>query len=121
MIHIEHLKGWDIGKLSFVDEDMWFKSEQKMIKDFETKIEELENQLREERNIPEAPVGYVAVKWEEYKELLIIKGKYEELSKLHEPLIIKYDGFNEKGTTILPCKDIKTNDPIVAPPYRITC
>lgn len=29
--------------------------------------------------------GYVAIKWSEYKELLIIKGKYEELSK--KPLI----------------------------------
>lgn len=25
--------------------------------------------------------GYVAIKWSEYKELLTIKGKYEELTK----------------------------------------
>lgn len=90
--------------------------------DFEVEtIKRLLKIAKETTNIPEAPTGYIAVKWEEYKELLIIKGKYEELSKLHKPLIIKYDGFNEKGTTILPCKDIKTNEPIVAPPYKITC
>lgn len=55
------------------------------------------------QEIPEAPLGYVAVKWEEYKELLIIKGKYEELSKFREPLTIKYNGFNENGTMIVPC------------------
>lgn len=32
-----------------------------------------------ETEIPEAPAGYIAVKWEEYKELLITKGRYEEL------------------------------------------
>lgn len=30
---------------------------------------------------------YIAIKWSEYKELLITKGKYEELSKQKEPLI----------------------------------
>lgn len=64
----------------------------------------------------------ITISIEEYKELLIIKGKYEEISKFNEPLILKYDGYNEKGTTILPCKDIKTNDPpVVVPPYKITC
>lgn len=62
---------------------------------------------------------YVGVKFKEYKELLIIKGKYEELKK-QQPLIV-YDGFKENGTTILPCKDIQTTDPIFNPPYKITC
>lgn len=31
--------------------------------------------------------GYVAVKWSEYKELLITKGKYEELKSQKEPII----------------------------------
>lgn len=31
--------------------------------------------------------GYVAVKWPEYKELLIIKGKYEELKEKEAPTI----------------------------------
>ena len=63
----------------------------------------------------------ITISIEEYKELLIIKDKYEEISKFNKPLILKYDGYNEKGTTILPCKDIKTNEPIIAPPYRVTC
>lgn len=61
----------------------------------------------------------ITISLEEYKELLIIKGKYEELKK-QQPLIV-YDGFKENGTTILPCKDIKTTDPILNPPYKITC
>lgn len=60
----------------------------------------------------------ITISLEEYKELLIIKGKYEELKK-QQPLII-YDGSKENGTTILPCKDIKTTDPF-SPPYKITC
>lgn len=31
--------------------------------------------------------GYVAIKWSEYKELLITKGKYEELKSQKEPAI----------------------------------
>ena len=31
--------------------------------------------------------GYVAIKWSEYKELLITKGKYEELSSQKSPVI----------------------------------
>lgn len=31
--------------------------------------------------------GYVAVKWSEYKELLTIKGKYEELKEKEAPTI----------------------------------
>lgn len=71
-------------------------------------------------NIPEAPIGYVAVKWEEYKELLIIKGRYEELKKYHEPLIIKYGDISDKGT-IMPPREIQTTDPSITPPYKITC
>jgi hypothetical protein len=64
--------------------------------------------------------GMVAIQWEEYKELLIIKGKYEELSKYHQPLII-HDGYKEDGTTIIPQREIQTTDPMIAPPYKITC
>lgn len=70
--------------------------------------------------IPECPTGYVAVKWEEYKELLIIKGRYEELKKYHEPLIIKCDDISDKGT-IIPHREIQTTDPLITPPYKITC
>lgn len=63
---------------------------------------------------------YVGVKFKEYKELLIIKGKYEELKNQQQPLTF-YDGIKENGTTILPCKDTKTTDPIFNPSYKITC
>lgn len=66
-------------------------------------------------------VNKITIPIEEYKELLAIKGKYEELSKQNQPITIKYNGFNENGTTFLPCKDIKTNEPVGAPPYKITC
>ena len=62
----------------------------------------------------------VKVPFEEYKELLIIKGKYEELKKIQQPLIV-WDGRKEDGTTILPQREIRTNDPVIAPPYKITC
>lgn len=29
----------------------------------------------------------ILISMEEYKELLVIKGKYEELSKIHKPLV----------------------------------
>lgn len=60
---------------------------------------------------------YVGVKFKEYKELLIIKGKYEELKNTP---ILKFGEANENETIILPCKDIKTTDPF-SPPYKITC
>jgi len=65
----------------------------------------------------------ITISLEEYKELLIIKGKYEELkAEKQTPLI--WSGFNENGTTILPCKDareLQTTDPLITPPYKITC
>ena len=87
----------------------------------ENMIKELKIQTEQKYDRPEAPTEYFAVEWEEYKELLTIKGKYEELSKLHTPVTLNYNGFNEKGTTIIPCKEIQTNDPLVVPPYKITC
>lgn len=42
---------------------------------------------------------YIKISLEEYKELLIIKGKYEELKKLHEPITIDWSGFKEDGNT----------------------
>lgn len=49
----------------------------------------------------------IRIPFEEYKELLIIKGKYEELKKLQQPLIV-WDGKKE-------------TDPFITPPYKITC
>ena len=45
----------------------------------------------------------ITISIEEYKELLVFKGKYEELSKQNQPIIIKYD------------------EPVITPPYKITC
>lgn len=48
---------------------------------------------------------YVGVKFKEYKELLEIKGKYEEL-KQQQPLIV-YDGLRQDNT--------------LKPPFTLTC
>ena len=45
----------------------------------------------------------ITIPMEEYKELLIIKGKYEEIRRIQKPLIL-YDGNTE-----------------IKPPYKITC
>jgi hypothetical protein len=55
----------------------------------------------------------IAIPLEEYKELLIIKGKYEEYQQ--SKLVIR-DVRKEDGTTILP-----QTDPILNPIYKITC
>lgn len=62
----------------------------------------------------------ITISLEEYKELLVIKGKYEELKKINQPLIV-WDGRKEDGTTILPQREIRTTDPFITPPYKITC
>ena len=54
--------------------------------------------------------GTIVITLEEYKELLIIKGKYEELRRLYTPTYntkITYHNF-EDG------KELK-------PPYKVTC
>lgn len=50
----------------------------------------------------------ILISMEEYKELLVIKGKYEELSKLHSPLVHYNVGKVENS-----------NMPILEP-YKIT-
>ena len=52
----------------------------------------------------------ITISMEEYKELLIIKGKYEELKLLYQPYpktTITYRDFN--------------NEKDLIPPYKITC
>lgn len=65
----------------------------------------------------------ITISMEEYKELLIIKGKYEELkSQTRQPII--WNGYTEQGTTILPCRDtreLQTTSPVTTSPYKITC
>ena len=54
----------------------------------------------------------ITIKLEEYKELLIIKGKYEELKNLYCPVPktnITYRNFDTDTTKEL------------TPPYKITC
>ena len=48
----------------------------------------------------------ITITIKEYKELLIIKGKYEELKEQKIPRLV-YDGFKENGKTILPYEDMK--------------
>lgn len=58
----------------------------------------------------------ITIPMEEYKELLIIKGKYEELKSNQKPPIL-YRGIEKE---ILPCREITTN-PLPKEPYKITC
>lgn len=74
--------------------------------------------------IAEEDKVYIRITLEEYKELLIIKGKYEELRKINKPLIFHDGGFvKEKDglignpTPFIPCE----TDPTIVPPYKITC
>lgn len=50
----------------------------------------------------------ITISMEEYKELLIIKGKYEELSKIHKPLVY-FDGGKVENSNMPPFE-----------PYKIT-
>lgn len=67
---------------------------------------------------------HVTITLKEYKELLEIKGRYEELSEINKTLIFHDGGFvKEKDglignpTPFIPCK----TDPTIVPPYKITC
>lgn len=58
----------------------------------------------------------ITISMEEYKELLMIKGKYEELkSQPGKPIL--YRGIEKE---ILPCREL-TTEPIPETPYKITC
>ena len=58
----------------------------------------------------------IEIPFEEYKELLIIKGRYEELkSQQSIPWIV-----NPRGTTIT-YKNTKEKDKELTPPYKVTC
>ena len=51
----------------------------------------------------------ITITMEEYKELLIIKGKYEELKSLYIPQIYSKITY----------RDFKDNE--LKPPYKVTC
>lgn len=58
----------------------------------------------------------IEISFEEYKELLIIKGRYEELkSQQSIPWIV-----NPKDTTIT-YTNTKRQDKELTPPYKVTC
>lgn len=58
----------------------------------------------------------IEILFEEYKELLIIKGRYEELkSQQTIPWIV-----NPKDTTIT-YTNTKRQDKELTPPYKVTC
>lgn len=58
----------------------------------------------------------IEIPFEEYKELLIIKGRYEELkSQQSIPWIV-----NPKDTTIT-YTNTKKQDKELTPPYKVTC
>ena len=54
----------------------------------------------------------ITIKLEEYKELLIIKGKYEELKNLYCP--VPKTNITYRNFDIDPTKEL-------TPPYKITC
>lgn len=65
----------------------------------------------------------IEIPFEEYKELLIIKGKYEEL-KSQKRETIHWDPSPTIQPVTMPTityKDIKTTDPLPGETYKITC
>lgn len=54
----------------------------------------------------------IVITLDEYKELLEIKGRYEELKEINKP-IITYTGIRYNGEDI-------NNKPIISP-YKVTC
>lgn len=60
--------------------------------------------------------GFIAIPIKEYKDLLIIKGKYEELkSQQNIPWTVK-----PNGTTIT-YTNTREQDKELTPPYKVTC
>lgn len=65
----------------------------------------------------------IEIPFEEYKELLIIKGKYEELKSQKEKPSIDWaqPSHIREPLTIPTYGGDKTTDPLPTPPYKITC
>ena len=63
----------------------------------------------------------ITISMEEYKELLMIKGKYEELkSQSVKPILYREpETIKEYGNN--PLKEMFTTDPLPKEPYKITC
>lgn len=63
----------------------------------------------------------IKISLKEYKELLIIKGKYEELKEIQKPLVV-FDGKKDNVNVMpYPYRELQSTDPVIAPPYKITC
>lgn len=60
-------------------------------------------------------LDHITISMEEYKELLIIKGKYEELksNQINNPII--WEKPSLQRTTYETCEELPK------PPYKITC
>ena len=68
----------------------------------------------------------IEIPFEEYKELLIIKGRYEELkSQKEETQTIDWNTIHTKDFPTLTQPTItyggRTNEPLPESPYKITC
>lgn len=79
--------------------------------------------MKTENNDPKQPV-MIEIPFEEYKELLTIKGKYEELKSnqliQYVPLTSPTPPLTMPTITYTDDKHTK-NNPDVYPPYKITC
>lgn len=70
-----------------------------------------------EQEIQEKIKSTIEIPFEEYKELLIIKGRYEELKSQQN---IPWTVVNPRGTTIT-YTNTKEQDKELTPPYKVTC
>lgn len=108
--------------IEFVIEDgsAKYKELMMMIEEFEKEPPDLNDLFPKEEKEEEELPPLIEISLEEYKELLEIKGRYEELRKFESPIVL-YDFGKDNQTTILPQREVRTTDPLVAPPYKITC
>lgn len=60
----------------------------------------------------------ISISMKEYRELLIIKGRYEELKEKQAIIQFKEPSLTRREPDIA---FYKTNDPIPETPYKITC
>lgn len=65
----------------------------------------------------------IEIPFEEYKELLIIKGKYEELKSQKEKPSIDWaqPSYIREPLTMPTYGGDNTTDPLLTPPYKVTC
>lgn len=80
------------------------------------------NELEEMHKKYDKPQGgAITIPMEEYKELLIIKGKYAELKSQQVKPILYREPKTVKEYEDNPLREIYTTDPLPKEPYKITC